>query len=49
MKTIDIKINNWKSLSLKERKEVAKWLKELADHLVEIGDSVHDRFTGQWP
>ncbi len=49
MKTIDLKVNNWKKLTKKERKEAAFWLKELAAHLVDIGDSVDDRFTAIYP
>lgn len=46
---IQIKINKWKHLSLKEQRAAASWLTESIWYLVAIGDSVHDEFTGRYP
>lgn len=45
---VHLEVNNWSKATPGERKKAAKWLKELADHLVRVGDSVHDRFTGDY-
>ena len=47
--TIDLKVFGWKKLSYKQQREVASWVTELVWHLVEVGDAVHDEFTGSYP
>jgi len=40
-KIIELKVNNWKKLTKKEREKAALWLIKLACELLDVGDSVH--------